>query len=424
MDESRLQEPPFALPYESIIHGRYLINEVIGVGGFGITYKGTDLNTGSPVAVKEYYPNGNATRTPGTVFVNIHSTYSAYKNGMDKFLQEARIIYHYKNANILKIFSLFEENNTAYYIMEYLTGRDLKKILKERGGRLPWRELRNIVFPVMDALALIHRDGVIHRDISPDNIYVCDDGSPRLIDFGTARKYSLNTSMTVILKKGFAPPEQYMSNGRQGPWTDVYAMAATIYRSLTGSLPSEAPERQKRDDLIPPDAAGSDAPASVNRAVMKGLALNEFERYATMDEFRNGLEPAAGGGFTGAITGMITDFADRFRSREISYKNGVKRIVCGSGVYSGQTINIEKDLVFGRDPSCGVVFPKSSAGVSRIHCQIVLDNGRERALLVDCGSTYGTFLNGVRLSPGVPEVLENGSIISFGQDNSFRYELL
>ena len=423
MDDSKIQEPPFALPYESIIHGRYLIQEVLGVGGFRITYRGQDLKESRRIAVKEYYPNGNATRLPGTVKVEIHSAYGTFKKGMDKFLQEARIIYHYSNENILRIYSLFEENNTAYYIMEYLEGKDLKQVLKENGGRLHWHDVKKIVLPVMDALQLIHQDGIIHRDISPDNSYVCTGDRPKLIDFGTARSYVSDREMTVILKKGFAPPEQYLQNGKQGPWTDVYAMAATIYRCLTGQLPPEAPDRQRNDTISSPETLGSDAPYQINRALMKGLALGEFDRFRTIYEFRNELEGSGDIGLT-AVSNVFTGFAEKFLSRSISVKGGIKRIICGSGVYAGQTINIEEDIVFGRDTSCNVLFPKTSAGVSRVHCQIILDKSEGNAMLLDCGSTYGTFLNGVRLQPGIPMTLENGSIFSFGQDNSFRYETL
>ncbi|WP_026499268.1 FHA domain-containing serine/threonine-protein kinase [Butyrivibrio sp. WCD2001] len=423
MDGSKIQEPPFALPFETIIHGRYLIQDVIGVGGFGITYRGIDLKENKLIAVKEYYPNGIATRIPGMLDVNVHSSKDIFRKGMDKFLQEARIIYHYNNPYILTIYSLFEENYTAYYVMEYLTGSDLKHILARRGDKLSWQQLKGIILPIMDALVLIHQDGVIHRDISPDNIYVCEDGSPRLIDFGTARVFSENQEMTVIIKKGFSPPEQYSSTGKQGPWTDIYAMAATMYRCLTGIMPPESVDRLRNDAIVPPENVGSDAPINVNRAIMKGLSLSEFQRFATIYDFRNELESVGDVGLT-AVADMFTGFADRFRSRAISIRGGVKRIVCESGIYSGQVIVIESDLVFGRDSSCNVIFPKSSAGVSRVHCQIILVNNRKEAVILDCGSSYGTFLNGVRLNSGVPQKLENGSIISFGQNNSFRYETL
>ena len=421
MDKTRIQEPPFALPFETIIHGRYLVQDVIGIGGFGITYRGMDLLENRMIAVKEYYPNGVATRIPGTVMVDIIGSVGSYEKGMDKFLLEARIIYHYRNPYILKIFSLFKENNTAYYVMEYLTGKDLKHVVREHGGRMSWKELKNIVLPLMDALSIIHQDGVIHRDISPDNIYVCSDETPRLIDFGTARIFNDGRELTVIIKKGYAPPEQYSSKPGQGPWTDVYAMAATIYMCLTGSLPPESLDRMRNDTLIPPENMGSDAPMNVNRALMKGLMLGEYQRFGTMYEFRSALESSGDMGMT-TPAGFFTNFADRFCLRPISTKGGVKRIVCSSGIYAGQVINIDSDLVFGREVSCNVLFPKSSAGVSRVHCQIILIDGGHTCMLLDCGSTFGTFLNGIRLTPGVPQVLENGSIFSFGQDNSFRYE--
>lgn len=196
-----LQEPPFALPFDTIIHGRYLIGRVLGVGGFGITYQGQDLRNGNFVAIKEYYPNGMASRVPGTTEVDVIKDYDGYQNGKNKFLQEARIIYHFKNQHILSIYSLFEENGTAYYIMEFLEGRDLRQYLQSKGGKIKWSELKYIIFQIADALECIHREGIIHRDISPDNIYLCSDNHAKLIDFGTARNLRENKSLSIIIKK-------------------------------------------------------------------------------------------------------------------------------------------------------------------------------------------------------------------------------
>ena len=428
--ESKIQEPPFALPFETIIHGKYLIGRVLGFGGFGITYQGMNIETNEFVAIKEYYPNGMLSRYPGTTQVSIISADNIFHREKDKFLQEARIIYHCQNRHILKIYSLFEENGTAYYVMEFLDGRDLMNYLKSRNGAITWDELRPIAQDIMDALETVHREGVIHRDISPDNIYLCSDNTAKIIDFGTARSVFDGKEKSVILKKGYAPIEQYSSKGTQGPWTDVYALGATMYRSLTGVIPPEAPERQYQDSLRRPSDMGISLPGNVETAIMRSLNVKEADRFQSITEFRNAIFPKVSKG-TDFITSLFTktqiqtrDLADTISSYVYSWAKMNPTLTGIRGIYAGQTFALDQDIIFGRDPNnCNIIFPSGTAGISRIHCQICLNVNGQRAVIIDCNSTYGTYLNGMKLYPGQPAILQTGSIISFGSDNVFSFTL-
>ena len=418
--EPKLQEPLFALPLDTIIHGKYLIGRVLGVGGFGITYQGQDLNSGAFVAIKEYYPNGMVTRVPGRTDVEIVKSYEMYEKGKDKFLQEARIIYHFHNEHILSIYSLFEENGTAYYVMEFLEGRDLKQYLHNKGGKIKWSELKYIIFQIMDALECIHRENIIHRDISPDNIYLCSDNNAKLIDFGTARNVTDNKTVSIIIKKGYAPPEQYMTNGKQGPWTDIYALGGTIYRALTGKIPIDALERVHGEKLDSIKSIEFDVPEYVSNAVERAMSLDESNRFQSISAFKDALkEPVQNKkslfNFTKKnITESVSEYLDTWAI----IKPVLIRV---AGIYAAQECNIDQDIIFGRDPaSCNIVFPVNAIGISKVHCQICLDVKGYRAI-IDCDSTYGTFLNGVKLYPGKMAVLQSGSEIRLGDREIFRF---
>ena len=417
----KLQEPPFALPEDTIIHGSYCIGKVLGFGGFGITYIGADLRNGGAVAVKEYYPSGFVTRIPGNTQVESSSNYRLFARGKDNFLQEARMIYHCQNPHIPRIFSLFEENGTAYYIMEYLEGSDLRQYLRANNGRLEWHLLEPITLQIMDALAAVHREGIIHRDVSPDNIYLSRDNTAKLIDFGAARALSTDRSRSVILKKGYAPPEQYQSHGKQGPWTDIYALGGTMYRALTGEMPPESVERIRNDTMRNPSSYGIRLPQTVDRAIMKAMDLREEKRFQRVEDFLyalTGQSKEQENRRFGLFDGVVKK-ADRFLG-----KSGRVSILGVVGVYASQTFTLDRDVSIGRDPAlCSIIFPPNSPGVSRLQCQICINSLGFRAAVIDCDSTYGTFLNGRRLSPGVPAELKNGDLIQIGSDNVFQVSL-
>lgn len=287
---------PVALPKGTILAGRYIVGRVLGQGGFGITYVAQNYQTKEICAVKEYFPETLATRIESRTV----STYSddradSFNYGKECFLNEAKTLAEFiGNPNIVRVYSYFEENNTAYFVMEYIKGISLQTYLKNNGGKISVAAAKNILFPIMDAMSDVHSKGIIHRDISPDNIYITEDGSIKLLDFGAAR-YSLgdkSRSLDVVLKHGYAPKEQYTRRGRQGPYTDIYSLSATFYRSITGKIPPDSVERMDEDDLIYPGNLGISISKTDEDALVKALSVYPADRFQNMMEFKNAFTSA------------------------------------------------------------------------------------------------------------------------------------
>lgn len=286
-DEAAYDHPYVALPTGTILNGRYVTGKVLGVGGFGITYLGFDLTLEIRVAIKEFMPQGVATRTTDgyTMTVMSRREEENFKAGAERFLSEARTIAKLnRSENIVYVQNYFSENNTAYFVMDYVDGESLRSYVDKKGGRISFGEAISLLRPVMTALCDVHAQNLIHRDISPDNIFITKDGKSKLLDFGAARQAGGN-SMSVILKRGYAPEEQYSTRGNQGAWTDVYAMAATIYDCITGELPPDSIERVTEDTLVPASEKGADVSPAEDAALMKALSLHAQDRFQSMGEF-------------------------------------------------------------------------------------------------------------------------------------------
>ena len=273
---------------------RYLIGRVLGQGGFGITYVSLERQTRSRVAVKEFLPTNLVNRAQDGVSLILNSVnqQTTFIYSKQQFLEEAKTLTELSgNEHIVRILSFFEANGTAYFAMEFVEGVTLGEYMAQHGGPLPLDEANRILRPIMEALDWVHSKGIVHRDIAPDNIMVRSDGKAKLIDFGAAR-YStgqVTESLDVVLKHGFAPMEQYSRRGRQGPFTDVYAMAATYYYVLTGKVPPDAAERSGEDKLVPPGALGVAIWKETEAVLMKALAVSSKDRYQTMAEFYTAL---------------------------------------------------------------------------------------------------------------------------------------
>lgn len=288
--------PPHHLPQRTVIgtQNRYLIGKALGEGGFGITYMAWDLQQGIKVAVKEYFPSGYVTRVAGVnqVIINSKQNQAASNRGLKRFVEEARALAKIKNlAGVVNVRDFFSANGTAYIVMEFLDGVSLKKYLQRKGGKLPVDEVLTIMRPVMESLTQVHKIGLIHRDISPDNILITKFNEVKLIDFGAA-KYSNpdGKSMSIVLKQGFAPPEQYDTHGEQGPWTDVYALGVTIYYAITGTLPPESIRVMMGKEAIKrPSELGIAIDAGVENALMKCLAVDRKKRHPDVQSMINGL---------------------------------------------------------------------------------------------------------------------------------------
>ena len=272
----------------TLLHNKYLVGRVLGEGGFGITYVGRDLTLDMKVAIKEYYPNGMVGRTT-TVSNNVSLfdwTFSAgFKSGKEQFINEAQTIAKLdKESAVVTVRDFFEENESAYIVMEFVEGDDLKTMMNKRQKTFEPKELFDLLEPLFKALGDLHSIGLIHRDISPDNIMV-ENGRARLIDFGCARDtMNTNASTEAVLKHGFSPVEQY-SNSDMGPWSDIYAMAATIYFCLTGRMVPKSTDRAQQDTLEAPSALGVKMNPKQERALMKALSIRREDRFQTMEEF-------------------------------------------------------------------------------------------------------------------------------------------
>ena len=281
---------PHHLAPGTILENKYLVGNALGEGGFGITYIGYDLNLDLKIAIKEFYPSGYANRNntvSNKVTLNYQNNGEYFKKGRDSFLREAKSIAKFsKESGIVDVRDFFTENDTAYIIMEYIDGVTLSKHTSEK-GLFDACKIFRLMIPIMQSLEKMHREGIIHRDISPDNIMYTEDGTLKLMDFGSARYFSgtEQKTMSVVLKPGYAPYEQYSSKGNQGPWTDVYGLCATLYKCITGNSPDNSLDRCQNDTLKTPSELGVNIPPSIENVLMYGLAVYHDNRCQSMEEF-------------------------------------------------------------------------------------------------------------------------------------------
>lgn len=307
-----------------ILKERYKIEEVIGAGGFGITYRAWDPLLQSYVAIKEYYPSGIATRSADSskVCVPVGQEQREYHRGRIRFLKEAQDVARFQSEpNIVSIYDYLEENDTAYMVMEYLHGCTLKQYIREHGGRLDTDHILHICLSVLDALAVVHKAGMIHRDISPENIFICEDLTVKLIDFGAAKQVYLDgeQTMSVVLKPGYAPPEQYAKKDKQEPWTDIYALGATLYFAATGEKPEESFGRVLEDTIKPVCEVNPEIPRAMSQVIMRAMSVKIEDRYQTVEAMREAL--LAGEGQNAQMEPYVIP-ASRISKRDLPKKRG------------------------------------------------------------------------------------------------------
>ncbi len=285
---------PLLLPALIRLNQRYLIGRTLGKpGGFGVTYLAFDLTLQVQVAVKEYCPRDLVGRDTSRRTLAPHSQEDGelFQVGLQAFLDEARTLAKFDHANVVRVRDFFEANGTAYLVMDYYEGESLLEYLERHGGKLPWRAALELMLPVLDGLREVHRRGFLHRDVKPHNIYLTTQGRPILLDFGSARQAmgERSRSLSVVLTEGYAPFEQYTRRGAQGPWTDIYGAAATLYLLVTGQTPPPAMERVRQDELIPPRQLVPDLPQPLNAALLYGLATDPQQRPQSMEQFEQWL---------------------------------------------------------------------------------------------------------------------------------------
>jgi len=291
--EGSAPKEPYHIKPGTVLQGKYIVGQSIGYGGFGVTYIGYDFAMNRKLAIKEYLPSEFSTRSIGETDVTVFEGEKGeqFDSGIEKFVDEAKRLKAFQYVDgVVSVYDSFRENNTAYIVMEYLEGETLKELL-EKKKKIEFDEAVGYMIPILDALTALHKDELLHRDISPDNIFITNDGKVKLIDFGASR-YATTThsrSLSVIIKPGYAPQEQYRSRGDQGPWTDVYACAATLYKMITGITPEDSMERGEKDNLKRPRKAGAKIPKNKETAIMNALNLKVEDRTRSAEDFKKEL---------------------------------------------------------------------------------------------------------------------------------------
>lgn len=309
-DECMASKPmPGSIRSGTILNGKYMVGKVLGKGGFGITYVGYDLIEKRRVAIKEFFPSGIVYRNTQQTQVSVSDDdeKNVFHNGIEKFISEAQTLNSLSShPNITNIYECFKENNTAYYVMEYLEGDDLKRYYEKNGTILEYDALR-IMRDVCNALDFVHKKSILHRDISPDNIFLLSDGSVKLIDFGAARRRVEGESikLSVILKHGYAPLEQYQDKGNQGAWTDIYALGASMYFMMTGRLVPDCMSRLENPAL--PSANELHIQNSVWQILNKCLKMDIVNRYQSAAELKADIEKVRHSHIPTSTSGGNTD---------------------------------------------------------------------------------------------------------------------
>jgi len=301
-DDGQVEEHPFYLKPRTCLHERYLIGRLLAQGGFGITYIGFDKKLYRKVAIKEYFPSMLAARdvSHSTIIPLKGEQEHYFDEGLQLFLEEARELAQFeKNIHIVNVYNFFKANDTGYMVMQFLEGDTLANYLKKKGGKIPVKKAKELLFPILDALKTVHAIQLYHRDVSPQNIMLVEGDVPVLIDFGAARYIvgEHSRSLDVVLKPGYSPIEQYSSRGKIGPWTDIYACGATFYYMISGEVPPSATDRVSSDSLIQPsdieELKDQHISEQLNDAILRSLALGVQERFQTIDEFEQALKAEA-----------------------------------------------------------------------------------------------------------------------------------
>ena len=286
--DDKTPSPPHHLQKRTVLNKKYVIARSLGEGGFGITYLAYDLVFSRPVCVKEYFPNGHASRNPHSndVVINTKDSSMQFNRGLKRFVEEARSLLAIKNLDgIVEVLDFFTTNCTAYIVMEYLDGVSLKRYVQKK-GKLDVDTTLTILRPVITSLGAVHKAGLIHRDISPDNILITRNSEVKLIDFGASlHSGDDEKSHSIVLKQGFAPEEQYRTHGKQGPWSDIYALGITIYYCVTGQLPPESIQRLYDDTLVPPSQNGVEIEKHKEKALLKAISVKAEDRYQNVEDF-------------------------------------------------------------------------------------------------------------------------------------------
>lgn len=415
-----------ALPEFTMLNSRYLVGRIIGSGGFGITYKAYDIMSNKIRAVKEYVPLGIVNRREDGVTMTevTDDKHRDFVHGKKRFYEEAKALYACSEIpDVVEIVDYFQANNTVYFVMEYIRGITLKKYMTAKEGKLSLDVALKIVYDVGNVLEQVHQMvGIFHRDISPENIMITSEGQTKIIDFGNAKDIG-KSKLSIILKPGFAPPEQYSSQTKQGRYTDVYALAGTFYYMVTGKMIPVAPERLAGSDYVKLKDMHVGASEDISDAVDKALELNCQKRYQTVGEFLNALcptiiaQPDEGKEYP---PGSITKEVNTVSAGAGAYLEIVDGI---AGISVGTSWRLKNDtqVSVGRRGNKAEIIIEGDANderyyeISRQHFFIEY-NSRNEQFYIEDTSENGTYVDGYELRRYKKYILPANSVIVLGVD--------
>ncbi len=417
-DNRKEEKKPLMLPvFTTLMNGRFLIGRVLGAGGFGITYKAYDNATKKIVAVKEYAPLNIGYREPGSTYMQEVGSdkRKVYLHCKKRFYEEAKSIYQCRGIpEIVSIETYFEENNTAYFVMEYIGDNNLRRLMKAYGNRIPLPIAARVTGKIGRGLERVHRDvGIFHRDISPENIMLgSDDKTVKLIDFGSAKfiakgETEVQSGLTVVLKPGYAPPEQYYSNGKQGPFTDVYALAATFYYIVSGQMIADAPKRSLGADPYIPliDMGIEGMTKEISDAVDRALELDYSKRTRSVQEF---------------VCHFDNFLEDEDEDVSVVTASGhpYVRVVKGEGAGTKWPLPEDKPVVLGRAARTGkpadIIVTATNREISRAHIELEYHTDSGDFSVTVLQSLNGTEIKGVEMETGDVKEIKTGEHIILG----------
>ena len=437
-----MQEYKPDLQENTMLNGRYRIIKSLGMGGFGITYKAYDNFDNMECAIKELFPKDLVMRLEDgqTVIPVSASKVPLVEHGKERFLEEAGILKRLNNvSSVVSVFNFFETNGTSYFVMEYLNGATLSAFAKSNGGTLPFQIVAEVIKSVGEALEKVHAMNIFHRDLSPDNIYITMDGDVKLIDFGNAKSLIRDSgeALSVVLKPGFAPIEQYSKNGKQGTYTDVYSLAGTMYYVLTGHKIPEAFDRLNGVNYKKLEEFGFEK--YISDAIDNALKINYKERTQTVDEFLINLrlkgdrpiserKPNNHEDIVINDPPKIKEQKEEIPKEEIRSSHNenissksikvIPQIYVLTGKQKGKYYNIPVDInvPIGKSSSVSQIIFDDDTYISRKHCELFFDSISKAFYILDC-STNGTWVNGRLIDKGVIYMLNMGDIVMIGNRN-------
>ena len=414
--ERRRRSGSKALPIMYRLAGKYDLGRMLGAGGFGITYLARDITNGQLVAVKEFFPSEFCDRA-GDGRVIPHRSQEAFSKSVQHFYEEAKTLYALGQCpSVAGVEGFFRGNNTSYIVMEYVRGDSLKEFISKCGGRVPYNYAKHIIVQIALALSEIHASGIVHSDISPANILMEPSGDVKLVDFGASRSF-LNKSgetRTVQVKPGFTPPEQYTGSTMQlGPWTDIYALACTFYRMVTGKVPPEAAARKSGETVTPIGVYVPEVEPRIEYTIARAMELEYQKRYRTADEFiadftdyavqdnSTDLKNTDGTKFMDARENLLDRLKravkEAFGSADKTKRPEAKAYIeVIEGMNRGARLVLEpgRQYLIGRqEDMCDLVVSNNSV-ISRVHCAVRFDSAEGTVTLYDKSS------NGVTLGSG------------------------